>query len=277
MENIPTSTVRGLALGLAELIGAANVMSPDGAAFKSPLSESECVYFDFTVERYVRSGKSGHWQTIAEGDSSICPFWLCDETGKIPVLPEGAEIMLGAGYDYTTRFGSPLPQNLSDFMSRKGLSHRGVFGTHTLRFREHFIRPGQQVYVLGTAKKTHDFLSEHKKRLVERLNELKSSPAGMAEVDLNKDGVISPEEWDRAAAEIEQELLKESLKSGDGPESSDVIVGKGDTEKLFMISDKSQKELIKHLSFESALHIFGGAVLSIYTLWSLVSYILKHY
>jgi hypothetical protein len=117
VENIPTSTVRGLAMGLAELSGKAKVISKDGLPFKSPFSGSPCVYFSFSIDVMVRQGKRSYWHTLISGDTSKFPFWLIDDTGKIPVYPAGADIDLRQSYNYTGWGGDKLSPALRDFMT----------------------------------------------------------------------------------------------------------------------------------------------------------------
>ena len=47
IENIPTSTVRGMALGIVELVGQARKF----ALFETPLSKKVCVFYKYIVER----------------------------------------------------------------------------------------------------------------------------------------------------------------------------------------------------------------------------------
>ncbi len=259
IENIPTSSVRGLAIGLVELIGKTEKTKP----LKTPFTETECVFYRYTVERYEKRGKSSSWVTIAQGNSFYCPFWLNDGTGKILIFPLQAELLLPIDYEFKTGFGSPLPLNLAKFMENQGLQYKTIFGSHTLRFREIYIQPDQTVYVLGTAKKNNDHLSSHNESIAKRLEELKNNPAKMPEADLNNDGEISIEEWNRALAKIEQETLEEELKIKQTEEAIDVIISKGETEKVFIISDQAQKEILAKLSWQALLGIWGGAVLAL--------------
>jgi hypothetical protein len=165
IENTPTSTVRGLAMGLVELAGKARKTR----VIKTPLSGIECVFYRYTVERYQRSGKSGKWVVIASGDSCYCPFLLDDGTGTIVVSPQHAELIMPVDYRFETGPCRSLPDNLIDFMVNNGLEYRGFLGNYSLRFKEWFIEPDDDVYVLGTAQKR-------------------------AEVNTDKDGIISQEE-----------------------------------------------------------------------------------
>jgi hypothetical protein len=269
IENIPTSTVRGLAMGLVELIGKAKKMD----IIISPLTATECVYFRYTVERYQSSGRSSRWVTIAKGDSSACPFWLDDGTGKVLVLSQNAEFVLPVDYVFNTSLGKPLPDNLIYFMESNGVTYRNFLGNYRLRFKEWRICLDDTVYVLGTAKtvKDTDYSSDYTAKLIKRLEELKSNPVEMSKIDLNKDGQIDMEEWDSAVAKVEQQLLEERLKSSSNKEQVDVVISQGETEKVFMISDYSQKDLTQQLMWQAFFGVFGGAILSLAMLWYLLS------
>ncbi|MBL7197631.1 MAG: hypothetical protein ISS47_05990 [Candidatus Omnitrophica bacterium] len=266
IENIPTSTVRSLAMGLTELIGKAKKPDP----IKSLITKTECVFYRYTVERYQSSGKSGRWVTVAKSDSGDCTFLLNDGTGNVAVLPKGAEFIMPVDYEFRTGLGRPLPADLQVFLDSINVRYKALIGNYAMRFKEWYIRPNEDIYVLGTARKVRDSLNTNKKRLMERIEALKNDPKKMAQVDANKDGNISMEEWGAAVARIEQDLLEQELKSSQTDELADVVIGKGDTEKTFIISDHSQKELTKKLAAQSLLGVFGGAALTLAMLWYLL-------
>ena len=266
IENTPTSTVRGLAMGLVELIGKAGKTR----TFTSPLTHTECVFYRYTVERYESSGRSGHWVVIAKGDSNYCPLWLDDGTGKVMVFPQGAELIMPIDYQFETGFGKSLSNNLVDFMQQNGLRYEGFFGSASLRFKEWFLVPEETICVLGTAQPTGGQISDHKAQLIQRLTALKGNPQKMADVDTNKDGSISVDEWNQAASKVEQELLEEELRLQASGDSVDVVIGKGEAGQVFIISDESQTQLIKSLSWQAFLGVCGGAALSLAMLAYLV-------
>ena len=59
--------------------------------------------------------------------------------------------------------------------------------------------------------------------------------------------------------EKEEEIKK---KKGLG-EMADVAIGKGEEEKVFILSNRSEKELVSHLGGRSLLSVFGGVLLTI--------------
>jgi hypothetical protein len=261
IENIPTSTVRSLAMGMTELIGKARPKR----ILSSPLPQTDCIYYRYKIEEYRRSGKSGRWVTIAKGDSCDVPFILEDDTGSVVVYPDKAEIILPHDYSYcTSSFGTSMPQNLEFFMQSSGLRSSGMFGfKKSLRFHEWYIQDGEQVYILGNAQKTKDFMHEHAVKLQQRLDALRADPALLREIDTNQDGEISPEEWDAAQKKAEAQLLEEEIREGHSSELADVVIARGERDKIFIISDQNQEKLIKKLFWQSFAGIYGGAALAI--------------
>jgi hypothetical protein len=49
-------------------------------------------------------------------------------------------------------------------------------------------------------------------------------------------------------------------------QTSDVVIGKGEMEKVFIISKHSQQELLKKLGWQSSYGVFGGAALALASL-----------
>jgi len=265
IENIPTSTIRGLALGLVELTGRAQKEH----LLKSPFTGADCVFYRYTVERYQGSGKSARWVTVAKGDSSSCPFLIDDGTGKIRIFPQAAELVMPMDYNFTSMWLKPITPNLIDFMQRNGISYRGFLGNCQMRFREWYITENENVYVLGTANKPNDFLKDHKGELLKRLGELKNDAAFMEKVDTNKDGNVGQDEWDAAVKKVEQEIIQKEIEAGQSDNAFDVIIS-GTGGNVFIISDHSQKELTRKLTLQAFMGIFGGGALAVFLLYLLL-------
>jgi Zn-finger nucleic acid-binding protein len=147
IESIPTSTIRSLAMGLVEISGQAQ---PAESLLSSPFSELPCVFFSYAVEEHVGSGKHARWETIAKGTSEQ-PFVVHDTTGQVLVVPLGAELILPDERTYRNDWFGALPPTAIDGLNRLGISTERWIGSKTLRCREAFILPEEQVYVLGTA------------------------------------------------------------------------------------------------------------------------------
>ena len=272
IENIPTSTIRGAAMGLVELTGKARSDYP----LKSPFEQVSCVLYKYKIEKHVSTGKNSRWITIAKGNSQNAPFYLEDDTGKVMILPRGAELFIPVSYHFKTGWGSSIPGAIESFMLNHAIRYKTLFGNHTLRFREWRIKLGEPTYVLGTAKQTKNIYEEKRRSLQKRLDEIKNNPKKMAEIDLNRDGKISDEEWQIAVDKAEQEIIEGQLQQSSTKNEEGVVITQGETEKMFMISNHSQKDLVNKLFWQSLLGIYGGALLTVVTGWCLVNYFVAH-
>ena len=158
IKNTPTSKVEAVAIGLIELSGKA-LCQQDMA---SPITKNKCIYWKLQGE-YYQSGKHGGWRNIYN-DSSTNTFYLKDETGKILVDPNGAQVDIPSdnlfqGY-YSGKgfFGMSHTQmdsravafidTLPPEKQRSFLNHRN----ENLKIIEYLIAEGDPLYVLGSAE-----------------------------------------------------------------------------------------------------------------------------
>jgi len=156
IESIPTSTIRSLALGLVEISGQAQ---PEEALLSAPFSGLPCVFYSYAVEERVGSGKNARWETIAKSTSEQ-PFFVSDTTGRVLVVPLGAELILPDERTSRSNWLGELPPATIAGLNRLGISTERWMGSKTLRCRESLILPEEQVYVLGTA---HEHLGERER------------------------------------------------------------------------------------------------------------------
>ena len=147
IESIPTSTIRSLALGLVEISGQAQ---PEEGLLSSPFGGLPCVFYSYAVEERVGSGKNARWETIGKGTSEQ-PFFVSDTTGRVLIVPLSAELILPDERTSRSNWLGELPPNTIAGLNRLGISTERWIGSKTLRCRESFIIPEEQVYVLGTA------------------------------------------------------------------------------------------------------------------------------
>ncbi len=98
IENIPTSKIRGIAMGLVEVKGKA--IPAQGKLLKSPFSNSDCVYYEYSIESLKPGSKNGFGE-LKSGERRE-PFYLQDETGTVLVDPKGAEMDIPEGYRFST-------------------------------------------------------------------------------------------------------------------------------------------------------------------------------
>jgi len=149
IENIPTSKIRSLAMGLVEIYG--EVVPAYKEILKSPFSNKDCVYYIYTIEEYRSSGKSSHWVTVKK-DSEGQPFYLKDDTGGVLIDSKGAKVNVSRDFEFKTGFGRKTPDAIINFLKANGMSHKTLFGFgKTMRYKEHFIAPKDKLYIMGTA------------------------------------------------------------------------------------------------------------------------------
>lgn len=204
IENIPTSKIRSLAMGLVELHGRAVRRH----ALVSPMSHTPCVWYRLSK---FRTDANGTCRSLGSSDSGPVPFFLDDGTGRVLVMPEGATVRAQTHHE-----GSPAG----------GL----LFATPSVDTDEHwveeFIAEGTRLYLLGFARPWRQATASLKEQLIERLRNLKHL-GSLQRFDSDGDGRICEEEWATARQKVENELLKEGLTGKDIPRQNGSLAAIG--------------------------------------------------
>jgi len=99
VRNLPTSKVRSAAIGLVELSGSARYDKP----LISPISKKECAYWKVDIRTISDKGNANTAPFFKEESSD--PFYVEDDTGRMRIDPEGAEVNIGyeAHFKYACR------------------------------------------------------------------------------------------------------------------------------------------------------------------------------
>ena len=237
IENMPTSRIRSVAMGFAELAGLARPK----ATVAAPFSDIPCVYFRYQVEEERTRSRGGRtWVTTERGDSGV-PFHLQDASGTILVDQAGAETILRQSF-------------------RKVERGEGFFGRRK-RYTEWWIVTGQKVFVAGTVRRVRDLALERRATLHDRLRELKGDAQRMSTFDADHDGRISSEEWGNAVRAVQDEVVRDAASAPATAPEDDVLIGKGSDETTFVIADHSEKWLVGRLALQSGGALAGGAAL----------------
>jgi len=164
IDNLPTSKVEGVFIGLVELEGTAETESP----FTSHLAELPCVLYHWKVEENWRrvetetytdkDGKSrsrtrtrSGWTTVASGGEER-PFYLKDETGVIRIDPARAT-------QHTERLFYQECGRTHPLYYGKGPAMGIANSTHRRRFNEQAIPLHHPVYVVGKARERSDIVA----------------------------------------------------------------------------------------------------------------------
>ncbi len=255
IQNTPTSTIRGAALGAVEVSG--TVVGP--YTLISPLSESDCFYY------HAVARSAGEEEKKVAEEVLYAPFFLDDGTGRVMVDPRGAEMELRPAVDeeYSPATG--------DAFTRHFLVRRGLSSSLPATLQEYCIRPGDHLFVLATLRE----------------NPGRESAADCLAGDAaqGQQGFLSA-----AAADLQRRAAIESvLPPGSAvppmpratPVESEVfdlnppvVLMKSTSGEPFFISWRSQRDVVQELAMRSILYIWGGPALALAGLWLLVKHLL---
>ena len=164
LADLPTSKIRGIFIGLVELVGTAESEHP----LTSFLAEKPCVDFRWTVsEHYRRTRTESYtdskgnrktrtvtdtgWETVAKGGDDQS-FYLRDDTGVVLVHPARARIDRATLFDTTVTRGDALYHGKGPDRSVSGSTGRR-------RFTEEGLPLHAKLYVVGTARERRDLVA----------------------------------------------------------------------------------------------------------------------
>ena len=142
LENLPTSTVHGAAVGLAEFKGVARSLH-DKSQRKVQAGGEEISTdqgFDKKPILFERIDPGSKGETMI--DTKYSPFFLEDETGRILVDPQGAEFWDGSG----NFLWSPIR---SIYLERR-------FSVDARNIHTRMLFPEDPIYLIGTVEENPD-------------------------------------------------------------------------------------------------------------------------
>lgn len=148
IENMPTSKVRSIAMGLVEICG--QVVAAKDRILSSPFSCKPCVHYRYSIEEYRQQGKHSRWVTLRSGHDETY-FFLRDDTGSVLVDPKGASINAKRDFFAECGRGTAPPLQVQAFLKREDIDFRGWLGAKKMRFAEYYLEDGDSAYILGTA------------------------------------------------------------------------------------------------------------------------------
>ncbi len=268
IEDIPTAKARSAPQGYVELEGAGRLM--DGPPIIAPLSGLPCVWFRYRIEEQITTEHRGHtqtrWQTVSSGVSTEV-FWLEDDTGRVAVDPEDADVTpkhkdmwrsraLGGGINYPTSIASFLATHT---------------GPNPYRFTEERINPSERIYALGMLKNVASYTNQPTvdEEIRELLKAWKQDQAALKErFDLSRDGNIDQQEWLLARSAARREILKSrretEMQFNDG---INLLSRAGDARRPYILSAYPQGHLVKRYRVASLLYGAGFFLLGIVAVW----------
>jgi hypothetical protein len=222
-------------MGLVEIHGKAKGLQ----TVLSPVSNTPCFFYKVDIERWVSDKNGGHWShaaTQAEGTR----FYLEDASGKVLVDAHGAEydLIQTAKRETGRGFGGSLGRLFGGSQDPTLATGSGVSDADLLNYAQAVISTGRGSFSLsgGSLLSGLRMGSAHRYRLCEYC-------------------ILPEQSYDVAGTCIENPDAQD--------EHDRNMIVKGQNEPTFVISWRSEKELKSRLRNRAALHILGGAALSV--------------
>jgi len=242
----------------------------DGPPIVAKLSGLPCVWYRYKIEQQVTAHYKGHTQTrweVIEKDESTETFWLQDDTGRVVIDPEGADVTPRHKDEWRSSSmlgGMTRTINSASFFA----SHAG-HGTY--RLTEERINPGERLYALGLLKSVSSYTSQP--AVDEDVRELlkdwkKDQPTLLQRFDLDKDGKIDEKEWMLARSQARRDVMKnrqeQVIHSADG---LNVLGPTRDRSRPYILSAFTQSELTKRYRLWAMLYAGSCFLLGLAAVW----------
>lgn len=242
LADTPEIPIRSIAMGLVHIHGKAE----GEKQVQSPVTQTPCYFYKVDVEKYERDSKgNGSWRHY-KTDAMGVPFHLTDATGKVLVDANGAEYDLMQTCKRETG-GFSLGGLKTTFGGAKNPSlPAGVFVDESalINYAESLATGGGHSLsgVLGGLS-------------LNRGINLGFGGGSSARYRFTEYCILRDHWYDVTGTCAENRYAKD--------EHDRNLILKGENEPTFLISWRSEKNLESRLRNRAALHIFGGAALSI--------------
>jgi hypothetical protein len=303
--NTPTSKIRSASLGLVEVNGTAT----GPYTVPTPITGAPCFLYRTSAWQRSDDSRSGEWKKVAE-ESLHVPFFLNDSTGQLLVEPNGAELDLHVDFRENfseTIFSPHATQSVLSFLARHGVEPSSKIRIEECSIQPNnpfFIvgtiaeNPGIEVRPLvsnveSQPRRTRISLQPatmpHE---VVRLSEPKPpslstemSQQSKLAAALTKAGITNPAAWKAAGVpfqaggnpQVREVSVNTEPSTRPTPANKDafdltppVVLMKGTNNPAFLISWRSQNELVRSLAWKCAGMIWGGAGLTLLGIYVLL-------
>ena len=207
----------------------------------APFSGRTCAVWNVDISI---QGRSKNTWSIVHRATSGHPFFLRDETGVALVYPHDADCKVHFGVEELCA-GVALPEPYASYVSTLG-PRQYLWRLGMLRFRERVLEEGARVYVMGTA-----------------------TPPAVA---------LTVSEGEEMAATGTGEWRASRVRGGDSQVSA--VIRRGDSERTFVISQDSERDLTTTLGLKAFARLVGGPLIGLlglgYLLYAFASEAVSH-
>lgn len=235
IEDTPVSKIAAAAIGSIKVVGRA----AGPYTLISPLAGADCYYY----RAVAWNGQNAQNEEEAESrvvESIHAPLFVEDETGRLMIDPQGAQLDLPYEYDEDVSSLS-MTECARRFLRRHGLSDAG--GTTVT---ECVIKPGDPLFVLGMLREN-------------RAGENRYLSAEAADLQRREEM--------EAMGVPESELPKADSRIAPGFDlSPETVVGKGRDRRPFVLSRETPRGMIEGMARSVVFDIWGGPALALLSL-----------
>lgn len=268
IEDTPTAKIRSAAQGYLSVSGIARGIdnaNTDKGSVIAPLTGQPCLWYHYTIERRDRDDNHTRWTTIERGTSDNF-FALDDSTGICHIDPRRAEVTAAISQRWQGDERRPLapPRGPQPFISF----------SKQYRYTENRIHAQEWVYVLGW------FETLHAPSLAERaeaqtkllLNTWKQDrEALLARFDLNRDGDISLQEWDRARRAAQQQAQQDVRNEPSAP-AVNIMSRSPLRDQPYLIGTKDPQDLARKYRRDAIISLAAGFAFAAFLFWKFYGY-----
>jgi len=120
--TLPTSTIRSLAVGLAEIHG----KTKSAQLIPARIGDRKCIAYDYTVYRETKDSDGKPTFKIIETESKISPFFIEDGTGKVEIS--------------------------TDELNLVWLPEKGSYKSGNLHYEQQVLMPDEDVLLIGSVR-----------------------------------------------------------------------------------------------------------------------------
>ncbi len=255
IEDTPTSRVRSAAQGYVQLAGTGSL--PPKTALRGPLTGKPCTWWRYEIEERSGAGRSITWLAV-DALASETPFELDDGSGKCLVDPRGAKVLPHAKNVW---YGpDPWPQVCIP-------DGTGVFGrladlllTDRYRYSEFRLQEDEPLYAIGEFRTDGGApANDPEIEAAALLHDWKQDQANLLRrFDTDRDGVLSPSEWESARAAAREQALADASRKPPAPAIS-VLADPGDGRAFLLAADDraSVARKFRRLAFAAVIVFLG--------------------
>jgi hypothetical protein len=254
LADTPVVPIRSVAMGLSHVAGA----STGGQPLTSPLTQVPCYYYEVRVEKKVRRNNQDTWEETHKERAEV-PFYLQDETGAVLVNPQHAEYNLPRAFcgelrppallsfghaprkvDESLGVPPPTEEHLRAYLNGQFSQMRSALQSSNL--------PGAKAMDMGLA-------------VAEKMQMLGVSiGAGGISMDFGNH-TYRFTEYCLPAGRPTTVLGTCTENPNPADENDRNLIKRGENEKTFLISTKTEQKLEGSLRLQALAMIFLGAVL----------------